>query len=319
MRAGVIQKLGQNPCIADFPEPIAAEGEVLLTVLAASLKPVDKQLAAGTHFASPREFPRVCGSDGVGRLEDGSRVFFGGPRRPYGSFAERTVVRRAQCFQVPESLDDATAAAIPNPGVSAWLSLGHRAKLSAGETVLVLGATGVTGALAVTIAKILGAGRVVAAGRNPTVLARLPALGADAVLSLDQPREALIEALRRQNSEKRFDVVIDYVWGPPLEAVLAAITTDELTACGSATRIVQVGESAAPTIELRAAALRSTALVMLGTAGIPPMEVLSDALGRVFELAAKGALEIAVEEWPLEEIESAWNRPASSRRLVFRP
>ena len=319
MRAGIIQKLGQNPCIADFPEPIAAEGEVLLTVLAASLKPVDKQLAAGTHFASPREFPRVCGSDGVGRLEDGSRVFFGGPRRPYGSFAERTVVRRAQCFQVPESLDDATAAAIPNPGVSAWLSLGHRAKLSAGETVLVLGATGVTGALAVTIAKILGAGRVVAAGRNPTVLARLPALGADSVLSLDQPREALIEALRRQNSEKRFDVVIDYVWGPPLEAVLAAITTDELTACGSATRIVQVGESAAPTIELRAAALRSTALVMLGTAGIPPMEVLSDALGRVFELAAKGALEIAVEEWPLEEIESAWNRPASSRRLVFRP
>jgi len=319
MRAGIIQKLGQTPCIEDFPEPIAAEGEVLLTVLAASLKPVDKQLAAGTHFASPREFPRVCGSDGVGRLEDGSRVFFGGPRRPYGSFAERTVVRRAQCFQVPESLDDATAAAIPNPGVSAWLSLGHRAKLSAGETVLVLGATGVTGALAVTIAKILGAGRVVAAGRNATVLARLPALGADSVLSLDQPREALIEAFRRQNSDKRFDVVIDYVWGPPLEAVLAAITTDEFTACGSATRIVQVGESAAPTIELRAAALRSTALVMLGTAGIPPMEVLSDALGRVLELAAKGALEIAVEEWPLEEIESAWNRPASSRRLVFRP
>lgn len=319
MRAGIIQKLGQTPCIEDFPEPIAAEGEVLLTVLAASLKPVDQQLAAGTHFASPREFPRVCGSDGVGRLEDGSRVFFGGPRRPYGSFAERTVVRRAQCFQVPESLDDATAAAIPNPGVSAWLSLDHRAKLSAGETVLVLGATGVTGALAVTIAKILGAGRVVAAGRNPTALARLPALGADSVLSLDQPREALIEALRRENSDKRFDVVIDYVWGPPLEAVLAAITTDEFTACGSATRIVQVGESAAPTIELRAAALRSTALVLLGTAGIPPMEVLSDALARVLELAAKGALEIAVEEWPLEEIESAWNRPASSRRLVFRP
>jgi NADPH:quinone reductase-like Zn-dependent oxidoreductase len=319
MRAGVVQKLGQTPSIGDFPEPIAAEGEVLLTVLAASLKPVDRQLAAGTHFASPREFPRVCGSDGVGRLADGSRVFFGGPRRPYGSFAERTVVRRAQCFQVPESLDDATAAAIPNPGVSAWLSLGHRAKLTAGETVLVLGATGVTGALAVTIAKILGAGRVVAAGRNQTVLARLKSLGADSVLSLDQPREALIEALRRQNSERRFDVVIDYVWGPPLEAVLAAMTTDEFTACGSATRIVQVGDSAAPTIELRAAALRSTALVILGTGGIPPMEVLADALGRVFELAARGALHIAVEEWPLAEIESGWNRPASSRRLVFRP
>jgi NADPH2:quinone reductase len=106
MRTGVIQKLGQTSGIEDFPEPIAAEGQVLLTVLAASLKPVDRQPAAGTHFASPREFPRVYGSDGVGRLEDGWRVFFGGPLRPYGSVAERTVVRRAQCFQLPESLDD---------------------------------------------------------------------------------------------------------------------------------------------------------------------------------------------------------------------
>src|SRR5262245_21110711 len=186
MRAGVVQKLGQTPSIEDFPEPIAAEGEVLLTVLAASLKPIDKQLAAGTHFASPREFPLICGSDGVGRVADGSHVFFGGPRRPYGAFAERTVVRRAQCFPIPVTLDDATAAAIPNPGVSAWLSLSHRAKLAAGESVLILGATGVTGKLAVQIAKILGASRVVAAGRNPESLAMLPALGADVTISLNQ-------------------------------------------------------------------------------------------------------------------------------------
>src|SRR5215475_11782272 len=125
MRAGVVQKLGQTPSIEDFPEPIAAEGEVLLTVLAASLKPVDKQLAAGTHFASPREFPVICGTDGVGRLPGGSRVFFGGPRRPYGSFAERTVVRLEQCFPIPDNLDDATAAAVPNRGVSACISLSH--------------------------------------------------------------------------------------------------------------------------------------------------------------------------------------------------
>ena len=319
MRAGVIRKLGAVPSIEDFPEPVAAEGEVLLAVLAASLKPVDRQLAAGTHFASPRVFPRVCGSDGVGRQDDGSRVFFGGPRGPYGSFAERTVVRRAQCFPVPESLDDLTAAAIPNPGVSAWLSLSHRAKLSAGETVLILGATGVTGSLAVRIAKILGAGRVVAAGRNPAALARLGALGADSVISLDEPREALIEAFRRHHSERRFDVVIDYLWGPPMEAVLAALTAHEFAAGGSETRIVQVGDLAAPTIELRAAALRSTALSILGTAGVPPMDVLSEALGRVFGLAAEGALTITVEELPLDEIESGWNRPAASRRLVFRP
>jgi NADPH2:quinone reductase len=188
MRAAVLHQTGKSPRLETFSDPVAGEGEVLLTALAASLKPIDKQLAAGTHFASPREFPVICGSDGVGRLADGSRVFFGGPRRPYGAFAERTVVRRAQCFSIPEALDDATAAAIPNPGVSAWLSLSHRAKLAAGENVLILGATGVTGKLAVQIAKTLGALRVVAAGRRPESLAALPALGADAVISLNQSR-----------------------------------------------------------------------------------------------------------------------------------
>jgi NADPH2:quinone reductase len=319
MRAAVLRKLGQSPSIEDFPEPIAGDGEALVQVLAAALKPIDKLLAAGTHFASPRELPVVCGSDGLGKLSDGSRIFFGGPRRPYGSFAERTVVRRAQCFSVPESLDDATAAAIPNPGVSAWLSLSHRARLCSGETVLILGATGVTGTLAVQIAKILGASRVVAAGRNLNGLAKLPALGADAVVSLDQPRESLIEAFRRHNSEGRFDVIIDYVWGPPVEAVLAAITVHELAASGPETRLVQVGDTAGPTIQLPAAVLRSAALSVMGTAGIPPREVLSAALSRVFEHAVKGTLRIAVEELPLASIEAAWNRPASSRRQVFRP
>jgi len=319
MRAAVLRELGKTPCLEDFPDPVAGEDEVLLTVLAASLKPVDRQLAAGTHFASPREFPVVCGSDGVGRLADRSRVFFGGPRRPYGAFAERSVVRRQQCFSVPEALDDATAAAIPNPGVSAWLSLSHRAKLVAGETVLILGATGVTGKLAVQIAKILGAGRVVAAGRNPASLAALPTLGADLTISLNLPRESLVEAFRRQNSEARLDVVIDYVWGPATEALLAAITTHEFAASACETRLLQVGESAAPTIQLPAAALRSTALTIMGTAGIPPLEVLATALRQVFDQAARGALQMDTEQVPLTDIESAWNRRTSSRRLVFRP
>jgi NADPH:quinone reductase-like Zn-dependent oxidoreductase len=319
MRAAVLRELGKSPGLEDFPDPVAGEDEVLLTVLAASLKPIDRQLAAGTHFASPREFPVVCGSDGVGRLADRSRVFFGGPRRPYGAFAERSVVRRQQCFSVPEALDDATAAAIPNPGVSAWLSLSHRAKLVAGETVLILGATGVTGKLAVQIAKILGAGRVVAAGRNPASLAALPTLGADLTISLNLPRESLVEAFRRQNSEARLDVVIDYVWGPATEALLAAITTHEFAASACETRLLQVGESAAPTIQLPAAALRSTALTIMGTAGIPPLEVLATALRQVFDQAARGALQMDTEQVPLTDIESAWNRRTSSRRLVFRP
>jgi NADPH2:quinone reductase len=133
---------------------------------------------------------------------------------------------------------------------------------------------------------------------------------------LNQSRESLVEAFRRQNSEKRFDVIIDYVWGPPTEALLAAITAREFGTSNSETRLVQVGESAAPTMELPAAALRSVALVLMGTAGIPPLDVLSGALNQVFAHAAKGDLRIETEQLPLSELESAWNRP-TSRRIVF--
>jgi NADPH2:quinone reductase len=301
--------------------PLSAryENEMLLTVRAAALKPIDKQLAAGTHFASPRELPVVCGSDGVGQLPDGSRVFFGGPRRPHGAFAEYTVVRQAQCFAVPENLDDATAAAIPNPGVSAWLSLSYRAKLAPSETVLILGATGITGKLAVQIAKLLGASRVVAAGRNPEALAALPSLGADATISLNQSHDSLVAAFRRQNAEKPFDVILDYVWGPPAEALLAAITTPEFAVIRNEARLVQVGESAASTINLPAAVLRSTALTILGTAGIPPMDLLTGALHHVLTHAAQGRIRIDTEKLPLAQVESAWRRPATSPRLVLIP
>ena len=268
MNAAVLHSLGKPPQFEAFPEPSPFEGEAIVHVRAAALKPVDKQLAGGSHYASPRELPLVCGSDGVGQLEDGTRVFFGGPRRPYGGMAERTVVQRAQCFPLPDDVDDATAAAIPNPGVSAWISLHHRAKLARNETVLILGATGVTGKLAVQIAKILGAGRVVAAGRNERALSALPGLGADATIQIDKPDQELTETFRREAGEKGFDVIIDYLWGAPTEALLAAITRTEFAVAGSETRLVEAGESAGPSIRLPAAVLRSAALTILGTAGI---------------------------------------------------
>jgi NADPH2:quinone reductase len=319
MRAAVLRVLGKPPRFEEFPEPTPGSGEVLLHVCAASLKPVDQQLAGGKHFASPRELPVVCGMDGVGRLEDGTRMFFGGPRRPYGAMAERTVVRRAQCFSVPEDVDDDTAAAIPNPGVSAWLSLKHSAKLASGETVLILGATGVTGKLAVQVARILGAGRLVAAGRNEQVLSKLHELGADATIPLDKPEQELIEAFRREAGEKGFDVIIDYLWGHPTEALLTALTNAEFAVAGSETRLVQVGESAGPTITLPAAVLRSTALTIRGTAGIPPWDMLTEAFQQVMNYAASGKLRIETERVPLAEIEDAWERNVPARRLVVIP
>jgi NADPH2:quinone reductase len=178
---------------------------------------------------------------------------------------------------VPEELDDVTAAAIANPGVSAWLSLKHSAKLAAGETALILGGAGVTGKLAVQIAKILGAGRVVAAGRNEHVLSTLHELGADSTIGLDRPQEELIAAFRREAGKKRFDVIIDNLWGHPTEALLKAITGEEFAIGESETRLVEVGESAGSTITLPAAVLRSTALTILGTGGMPPWDILTDA------------------------------------------
>ncbi len=319
MRAAVLRELGKPPQVEEFPEPTLGEGEVLIHISAAALKSVDKQIAAGTHYASPHELPVVCGTDGVGRLEDGARVFFGGPRRPYGAMAERTVVRRAQCFSVPEDLDDDTAAAIPNPGVSAWLSLKYIAKLAEGETVLILGATGVTGKLAAQIAKLLGAGRVVAAGRNEQILSTLCEQGADASIRLDLPDQELIETFRREAAQKRFDVVIDYLWGRPTEALLSAMTATEFAVAGGTTRLVEVGESAGPTITLPAAVLRSTSLTILGTAGIPPWDVLTDVFHQVMNYAARGKLRIETERVPLTEIRDAWERNVHGRRLVVIP
>jgi NADPH:quinone reductase-like Zn-dependent oxidoreductase len=319
MHAAVLHATGTVPRYEEFPEPVIGDkdGEVIVHVDAASLKPVDKQMASGSHYASRGALPRVCGSDGVGHLDDGQRVFFGGPRPPHGAMAQRTVVPRAFTFPIPENLDDETAAAMPNPGVSAWLSLAYRAKLVPGESVLILGATGVTGKLAVKIAKLLGAVRVVAAGRNQQALNTLRDLGADATISLALPETELSEAFVREGGQAGYQVVIDYVWGQPAQAFLKAITRREFAAIQSEIRFVQVGESAAPTITLPAAVLRSTALTILGTAGIPARDVLVEAFQQVIAYAAKGELQIDTERVPIADIENAWQRDQPGRRLVI--
>ena len=319
MRAAVLHELGKPPRFREFAEPAPEAGEVLICVRAAAVKPVDKQMASGSHYASPKALPVICGLDGVGTLADGKRIFFGGPRRPFGAMAERTVADEAFCFSVPDALDDATAAALPNPGVSAFLVLTHNARLAKGESVLILGATGVTGKLAVQMARLLGASRIVGAGRNKDALLQLRDLGADATIQLEQHDVALREAFAREWGESGFDVVVDYVWGHPTEVFLSAITQSEFAAIGSETRLIQVGESAAPAISLPAAVLRSRALTIRGTAGIPPRDALARAMQQVLEWGATGVLTIETEQVALAEIEQAWQRTERARRLVVIP
>lgn len=319
MNAAVLHAFDKPPAFEQFPDPIAQEDEVIVRVQAAALKPVDKQIAGGSHYASPRVLPVVCGMDGVGLLEDGTRVYFAGARPPYGAMAQHTVVSRHHCFPLPEDVDDVTAAALINPGVSAWLTLAYRAKLVQGETVLVLGATGVTGKLALQMAKMLGAGRVVAAGRNEQVLSTLQEFGADAIIQIDKPGQNLKEAFAQQAGDTGYGVIVDYLWGRPTEILLDALTRKEFANVKSETRLVQVGESAGRAISLNAAVLRSCALTILGTAGIPPRDALIDAFGQVMTRAARGELRIDVEQISLEDVENAWRRDSRGRRFVLIP
>lgn len=322
MKAAVLHSLGNSPRYEEFPDPVIGEGEVLVRVRAAALKPIDKQMASGAHYASFRQFPAIPGTDGAGVLEDGTRVFFATPRAPYGAMAERAAVAGPRCFPIPDAIDDDTAAAVMNPGLSAWGALAWRAQLAAGETVLILGATGVTGKLAIQTAKLMGAKRIIAAGRNPRILASLPDLGADTIISLDQPHEKLAESFTKEAGETGFDVVLDYVWGLPTEALLAAVTRHDMWPSANRTRLVQVGEGAGPTISLPAAALRSSRLEILGagTGSAPTSpELWMEAIQQLFERVANGQLRTDTERIPLAEIESAWNRNQEGRRFVVIP
>jgi len=220
MNAAVLHTFDEPPHFEQFSEPVAEDNEVIVHVRAAALKPIEKQMANGSHYAAYRKLPVVCGVDGVGCMDDGTRVFFGGARLPYGSMAQRTVVSRSRCFPIPDNIGDDIAAAVVNPGLSAWGALAWRAQLTPRETVLILGAIGVTGKLAIQTAKLLGAGRVIAAGRNEQVLNTLHDLGADTTIRLDKPGQDLTEAFAREARDTGFDVIIDYLWGLPLKLSL---------------------------------------------------------------------------------------------------
>jgi NADPH:quinone reductase-like Zn-dependent oxidoreductase len=319
MKAAVLHSFGSAPRFEPFAEPTVGEGEVLVHVLAAALHPSTRALASGSHYASPRELPAICGLDACGRLEDGTRLFFAGPRPPYGTMAERCVVPRARCLPVPDGLDDATAAAIPNPALSSWLPLVCSAHLAPGETVLILGATGIAGKLAIQIAKLLGAERVVAAGRNEQVLSTLHDLGADGTIALGMPERDLIEAFAREGGDNGYNVVVDYLWGRPTETLLAALTRAEFLVKPSNVRLLPIGESAGPAISLRAEVFRSAGLAIPG-GGFPPAHVFLEIYQQLMARAASGELHIETERVPLADVEAAWQRDdLHGRRLVMIP
>jgi NADPH:quinone reductase-like Zn-dependent oxidoreductase len=228
--------------------------------------------------------------------------------------AEWSVARRSMCIPLPDGIDDAQAAAIANPGMSAWLSIKDRAGLVKGETVLILGATGVAGQLAIQVARFLGAGRIVAAGRN---LYALASESLDGVVSLAQGDDAIREAFAAETG-KGIDVVIDYLWGRPTELLLEALTKGFNPKGGRSTRLVEVGESAGRTITLPGPTLRSIDLKLMGSGfGSVPLERVLEGIPTLFSMAAAGSLRVTAEPIPLTDVEAAWSRKERGKRIVF--
>lgn len=320
MQAAVVESFGAPPRYTSFADPVPDEGEVLVHVKAAGLHQIVRALANGTHYGSTGGLPFIPGVDGVGRLEDGTRVFFGISRSPFGSFAERTVAARSLCLPVPDRLDDATIAGMANAGMSSWAALKLRAHIKAAESIFILGATGTSGKLAVQIAKRMGARRVIAAGRNPKALEELKELGADETVSLNQERTALVSSIRSEWAKDGVDIVLDYLWGEPAESVFDAISQKGLQHSAARIRYLQVGSSAGATISLPAATLRSSGLELMGSGfGSVSVEKLLHAVAEFFKEAAREPFRVDIEAAPLSEVEARWKASGSSKRLVFRP
>lgn len=322
MKAAVVTGAGKTPIYGDFAAPIAKTGEEIISVRAAALSQFTKSRASGSHYSSEGGFPFVAGSDGVGVTRDGRRVYFVLPEAPFGALAELCPVRSNRCVPLPDALDDVTAAAIANPGMSAWAALVERAHLVAGETVLVNGATGTAGRLAVQLAKYLGAGKVIATGRNADELEELKMLGAEVAIPFTlgamHPSGAKdYEKALKQVFGSGINVVIDYLWGESAKTVIVAIAKTVEDA--APVRFVHVGgASGEKNIELPGAALRSSAIVLMGS-GVKSVHfsVLLQAIRSVFEAVQPAGLKIATKVVPLSEVEEVWDKAAGKPRVVF--
>ena len=317
MKAAIVEQAGQAPVYGNFADPQPADGLSVVRVNAAAISHVTKGRASGAHYSADGGMPLVPGIDGVGVDENDRRVYFILPEAPYGAMAERSLVDVRRCIALPDTLSDVDAAAMAIPGMSSWAALVERARLRAGETVLVNGATGASGRLAIQVAKHLGAKKVIATGRNAATFDELRALGADVTISLSQERGALEDAFRREFGQG-IDVVLDYVWGPSAEALIVAGAKAGPDAV--AIRYVQIGAISGMDITLAGSALRSSALQLMGSGiGSVPQRQIIAAIRGVLEAAPSAGFKVSARALPLAEVATAWNAGDAQSRIVLVP
>ncbi len=317
MHAAVVTSFDEPPHYRTVAAPQPREGDMLLDVLAVGVHPRTRSGAAGRHYTSSGRLPLVPGVDGVGRRPDGTLVYFVA-EDDEGTMAERAVASPARTVELPRDADVARIAAAMNPAMSSWVALRRRVSLQPGQSVLVLGATGTAGTMAVRVAKLLGEGRVVGAGRDRERLDALLAIGADEVVQLTDDADATARALAAAASE--IDVVLDYVWGPPTEQAIVALLM------GRSDRSrpldwIEIGSVAGPTIALPSAALRSAALRLVGSGqgSVSARAYVAELPALADEIDA-GRIGVIPRTAPLARVEEEWQRPeAPGERLVLIP
>lgn len=320
MKAAVIYQKGELPQYVDFEEPTAQnEHEILVNVKAVAIKHFDKGRAAGTHYSSdaPKTTGAVIGGDGVCLLEDGTRVYGMGIS---GTLAEKAIINKQRMVKLPEGLSDSTAAALANAVIGSAMALRFKAIVQQGDVVLINGATGFTGMVAVQIAKHYGASKVIATGRNVQSLQNLLTIGADEIIAVTGDDEQFLQLVKQSQHEKPINVMIDYLWGRTAELLLSSLMGQ-----GSFTnkvRFVSVGSMAGDLIQLSAANLRSVDLQLTGS-GLGSWskqqvgQLFSEILPEMFQLAADHKLKVETIEVKLENIASLWNLNVSDgKRLV---
>jgi NADPH2:quinone reductase len=310
MRAAVITELGRLPEVGEAPDPVRGKGDALIQVVAVPLNPIDVNVGAGRFYGGSPPLPYVPGCEGVGRVVEGETIAAGtlvwahgagmGVRRD-GALGELLSVPEDVVVPLPDDVDPVLAGALGIAGVAGWLPVTVRARVQEGETVLVLGATGTVGLVAMQAARLLGAGHVVAAGRRPEALERARRLGADAVVSLES--DDLVEAFREACGGDGPSYVIDPLWGAPVVAATQA--------AAPGARIVNVGQSAGAEAALRSADVRGKQLNVLGYSNFGiSREVLNREYLRLVEHARAGELEVDVATFSFDRVAEAWERQA---------
>ncbi|TDP02975.1 zinc-binding alcohol dehydrogenase family protein [Flavobacterium sp. 245] len=320
MKAAVVYRKDELPKYVEIPEPIATnENEILISVKAVAITNLDKGIASGGHYSSEKENQNgtIIGSDAIGLLENGTRVY---ARGISGTIAEKALVEKSRMVALPDGIDDATAAAMPNAVAGSAMALCFRAGIKSDETVLINGATGFTGQMAIQIAKHYGAKKIIVTGRNDKTLQSLLELGADEIVSLKQDDESLVAQLKEIHQNTPIDIVLDYLWGHSAELIFSVLKGNGNFT--HKTRYVSIGAMSGDLIQLSAQILRSVDLQLsgsgLGSWTRDEVKLLfSEILPEMFLLASQNKLKVNIEKVNLVDIEKMWNAEVTDgKRLV---